>query len=219
MAFYILKRDTGETYAMNIVLSDEEAQRYGHEGETVPVRAVCVWTTRANLENFKDHLLVTEHEQNSPFTDLVRDMRAGTVSTVGLSAKDLREQLRKYRGTPYVLVDSGPGQEVREIEEFLTSLAQATPRIIGPPQPEFKMRALERAVGKTISAVEFGEEEGLPEWKHEGEAIVLHFTDGTALSILVGSNAKNLSYEYEGLEPGDIHTDLTAHWVERLPPE
>jgi hypothetical protein len=53
MAFYILKRDTGETYAMNIVLSDEEAQRYGHEGETVPVRAVCAWTTRANLENLK----------------------------------------------------------------------------------------------------------------------------------------------------------------------
>jgi hypothetical protein len=81
------------------------------------------------------------------------------------------------------------------------------------------MSTLEQAAGKTISAVEFGKEEGLPEWKHEGEAIVLHFTDGTALSILVGSNAKNLSYEHEGLEPGDIHTDLITLWVDRPPPE
>ena len=84
--------------------------------------------------------------------------------------------------------------------------------------PPHKAGELEKAVGKIVSAVEFGVETSLPEWKHEGEAIVLHFTDGTALSIMVGSNAKNLSYDFDGLNPGDIHTDLMPIWVNRPAP-
>jgi hypothetical protein len=113
---------------MNIVLSDEEAQRYVREGETVAVRAICVWTTRAKLENFREFLWATEHEEHSPFAALVRDMHADTVSAVELSAKELRDHLRKHHRLQYALVDSGPEQEVREIEEFLTNLTQKNPR-------------------------------------------------------------------------------------------
>jgi hypothetical protein len=124
MPFYILQRDTGEPYAMNMVLSEEEARRYSREGETVAVSAVCVWTTRAMLENFREFLPGTEYEQHSPFAALVRAMRAGTVYAVELSARDLRDQLRTHRRLQYVLVDAGPEQEVREIEEFLADLTQ-----------------------------------------------------------------------------------------------
>ncbi len=88
------------------------------------------------------------------------------------------------------------------------------PDIVGPPMPEHKAQDLEKAVGKTIAAVEFGVQSSLPEWKHESEAIVLHFTDGTALAMLVGSNANNLSVAYD-LDPGDVHTDLMPIWVDR----
>jgi hypothetical protein len=101
-------------------------------------------------------------------------------------------------------------------EEFILSDDQ-NPKIVAPVH-ELKARELERAVGKTIKAVEFGKESSLPEWKHEGEAIVLHFTDGTALSIEVGSNSRNLASDFEGLEPGDMHTDLIPMWRKRRPP-
>lgn len=96
----------------------------------------------------------------------------------------------------------------------MTSESDRGPEIVGPPMPEHKAQDLEKAVGKTIAAVEFGVESPLPEWRHESEAMVLHFTDGTALSILVGSNAKNLSYDYS-LSPEDVHTDLMPIWVDR----
>ena len=92
------------------------------------------------------------------------------------------------------------------------------PKIVGPPRPDSKIREVEKAIGKTISAVEFGEVEGLPAHVHEGEAIVLHFTDGTAMSIEIGSNVKNLFYGPGGFQPGDIHTALMIFWRDRRPP-
>lgn len=91
------------------------------------------------------------------------------------------------------------------------------PEIVGPPNPEHKAKRMQEVVGKTISAVEYGVESSLPEHKHEGEAIVLHFTDGTAIEIVVGSNAKSLSIAYD-LDPGDVHTDIMPIWVDREPP-
>ena len=93
------------------------------------------------------------------------------------------------------------------------------PTIVGPPRPDLKTERIEKAVGKTIAAVEYGAEASLPEWKHEGEAMVLHFTDGTALSIEIGSNAKNLGSKHPGLKPGDVHTDLVPMWRDRPPPK
>jgi hypothetical protein len=63
------------------------------------------------------------------------------------------------------------------------------PKITGPPSPEHKLETVLEAVGKTVAAIEYGEVEprgGM----HEAEAVVFHFTDGTALSIEIGSNAR-----------------------------
>jgi hypothetical protein len=94
---------------------------------------------------------------------------------------------------------------------------EEAPRLVGPPEPQDKMGTIQHAVGKTIDSVEFGRVE--PREKvHDTEAIVLHFTDGTALSIEVGSNASNLSGEDSGLSPTDFHTDLQVFWRERPRP-
>jgi hypothetical protein len=105
------------------------------------------------------------------------------------------------------------------LKEQTSKPISRSPEIVGPPMPKHKATDLEKAVGKIVSAVEFGVEASVPEWKHEGEAIVLHFTDDTALAIMVGSNSTNLSDEFEGLKPGDIHTDLMPIWVNRPHPE
>lgn len=88
------------------------------------------------------------------------------------------------------------------------------PVFIGPARPEEKMGYLAAAIGKTISKIEFGEKQTHPE-VHRAEAIVLHFTDGTALSITVGSNAQNLASNFPGLKPKMFSTDLMVFWVQR----
>ncbi len=81
------------------------------------------------------------------------------------------------------------------------------PKIVGPPQPQFKLNTLRQVEGKTIEKVEFGAEQSHPD-KHESEAIVLHFTDGSAIAIQVGSNVWNLASDREDLSPSDFSTDL-----------
>ena len=91
-------------------------------------------------------------------------------------------------------------------------MAGVFPKLVGPPRPEFKLDDLRQAEGKTIQSVEFGEEASHPD-VHESEAIVLHFTDGSALCIRVGSNASNLAIDLAGLSPPDFHTDLMVFWA------
>src|SRR5215211_2685593 len=90
------------------------------------------------------------------------------------------------------------------------------PKIIGPPNLEDKLQTVLEAVGKTIAAIEYGEVESR-RGMHAAEAVVFHFTDGTALSIEIGSNARDLS-AYRDLTPPDVHTDLRPFWSHRARP-
>ena len=90
------------------------------------------------------------------------------------------------------------------------------PKIIGPPNPENKLQTILEAVGKTVAAIEYGEVESR-RGMHAAEAVVFHFTDGTALSIEVGSNARDLS-AYLDLIPQDVRTDLRPFWTHRARP-
>ncbi len=104
---------------MTMTLSEEEARRYGSEGETVPVKAIFVWTRPEKLMGFQGFLSTTQHDRDSPFRGLIQDMRADRVDALELSAKQLRERLRHYKRQGFVLVDPGPEQRVLKIEEFL----------------------------------------------------------------------------------------------------
>jgi hypothetical protein len=59
--YYVSQRGEGELYAMNLTLSEEEARRYGQEGETVVVTAVYVWTSMSEIESF-DRFFVSPEE-------------------------------------------------------------------------------------------------------------------------------------------------------------
>ena len=90
------------------------------------------------------------------------------------------------------------------------------PKIVGPPRPEHKLQTVLEAVGKTVAAVEYGQVESRG-GMHEAEAVVFHFTDGTALSIEIGSNARDLSASRD-LTPPDVHADLMPFWSHRARP-
>ena len=85
------------------------------------------------------------------------------------------------------------------------------PNIVKPPRPDFKFIEVQKAVGKTIKAIEFGEEEY--EEVHQSEAIILHFEDGTSMTVKVGSNALNIHYKYRNIKPNEFSTDLMIFWA------
>lgn len=234
MFYYLLQREGGALYSMNLVLSEEEARRYGREGEMVPVKALVAWTDAGQLESFRLFLSVEQEKSDSPFAELIRDMRDEKVDVVELDSVGMRGNLRRaLYDAPFILLNPGPGQQVLQAEQVLKAeelLAQMgvnpadrqgivesdkNPKITGPPISDFKMNRLKQMVGKTIAAVEYGPVEGLPGWVHEGEAIVLHFTDNTALSIEIGSNAGDLASEHPNLEPEDFQTELIPLWRDR----
>ncbi len=125
MPYYVLERSGGALYSMNMILSEEEARRYGKEGEMVPVQALFVWTDAGELETFRHFLSVTEQRNPySPFAALIRDMRANKVKGLELSADQARDRLRKYRTAPFVCIDPGPNQRVRRTKEFLAQLEE-----------------------------------------------------------------------------------------------
>jgi len=119
VTYCVLKRLAGGLYAMNMTLSEEEARRYGSDGETIPVKAIVVWTRPEKLMGFQGFLSATQHDTASPFRGLIQDMRADRVDALELSAKQLRERLRHYKRQGFVLVDPGPEQRVLKIDEFL----------------------------------------------------------------------------------------------------
>ncbi len=90
------------------------------------------------------------------------------------------------------------------------------PKMIGPPSPENKLQTVLEAIGKTVATIEHGEVESRG-GMHAAEAVVFHFTDGTALSIEIGSNARDLSTSRD-LIPPEVHTDLRPFWTHRARP-
>lgn len=83
------------------------------------------------------------------------------------------------------------------------------PKFQGPCRPESKRAKLDAFVGKTVERVEWGEVRQSPDC-HQREAIVLHFTDGSAACIDVCSNAGNLEMDFgeQGLRAEMVSTDI-----------
>lgn len=68
--------------------------------------------------------------------------------------------------------------------------------------------ALEKCKGKTIADWEFGTVDLGPR-THMSERLILHFTDGSGLTLDIGTNAQNVSSNHKGVEPSDFH----AHFL------
>jgi hypothetical protein len=80
------------------------------------------------------------------------------------------------------------------------------PKPVAPPEPHYSINQALQMVGKTVASVEVGHRRTIPK-VHESELIVIHFTDGTTLSIDTGSNAANISSK-----PEAFHTDFMLEW-------
>ena len=89
------------------------------------------------------------------------------------------------------------------------------PKLNKPPSPKSKMSEAQKMVGKQIKKVEFGKEEFCKDC-HQCEAINIYFTDGTAMTIRIGSNAGNIATKYSQIKPSEIDTDLMLFWAEKL---
>lgn len=80
------------------------------------------------------------------------------------------------------------------------------------PRPAGKISDLRQAIGKTIERVEWGEEDNPPSI-HQAESMILHFTDGTAMGIVIGSNVVNLGLSGTKRNPCQVDTDLMVVWL------
>lgn len=120
MPYYVLERDEGELYAMNMMLSEDEARLYGHAD--APVNAVFVWTKPESIEAFRQFLSVIRDDPNTPFRGLIEGMRAGGVKALELTAEHLGDRLRQYERVGFVAIDPGPEQKVKKTSEFLMNL-------------------------------------------------------------------------------------------------
>jgi len=84
--------------------------------------------------------------------------------------------------------------------------------LVQPPEAHYSINQIRSIIGKTVERVEYGFCQSIKRI-HQGEAIILHFTDGSILGIDTGSNAVNVADDYEGLQPEDFHTDFMLCWV------
>lgn len=82
------------------------------------------------------------------------------------------------------------------------------PKIDCEPQPIEKLHKVQATLGKTIARVEYGECPHADDC-HEREAIIFHFTDGSALALDVHTNAGNLASDFDGLKPSMVHTQIS----------
>jgi hypothetical protein len=121
MPYYVLRRGSQELYAMDTTLSEEEARRYGGEGETTVVTAIFVWTSP---EGFRQFLSTSEEDPNSPFRELIEDMRAGSVESTEISAVQFRDRLRWHQRTGFVAINPGPEQRVLKLEDFMAEIRE-----------------------------------------------------------------------------------------------
>ena len=81
------------------------------------------------------------------------------------------------------------------------------PKIASPALPEF-LELAKRMEGKTIKKIEYGYGEHVKD-VHETEVLILEFTDGTKVGILIGSNAM----EFKRLvNPEKLKVDFIFHW-------
>ena len=123
MPYYVLERSGGELYAMNLTLTEEEAQRYGREETTVMVTAVFVWTDAQQIENFRQFISITQGDPNSPFRRLIQDMWTRKVNVLELAAEQLGDQLRRHPRAGFVAANPGPEQTLQKIDDFVAELA------------------------------------------------------------------------------------------------
>jgi hypothetical protein len=87
------------------------------------------------------------------------------------------------------------------------------PKPVAPPEPNYSINKAVWMKGKTVASVEIGHRRKISSEVHQSELIVIHFTDGTSLSIDTGSNAQNVCHQVANyIKPEEFCTDFMLEW-------
>lgn len=89
---------------------------------------------------------------------------------------------------------------------------QHLPKISQPAQPNYSICEAVRMRGKTVEHVEFGTREQVQD-AHRTEVLIIHFTDGSILSLDTHSNVGNLADDIPDLKCEDFDVSFSLNWV------
>ena len=78
---------------------------------------------------------------------------------------------------------------------------------VAPPQPASKLDETRQAEGRTVQWIDFGFEKAIHR-APGGEGMTIHFTDGSHLKLVIGSNASNIGVADQ------LHTDIMVFFRE-----
>ena len=84
------------------------------------------------------------------------------------------------------------------------------PRLGRKAESNYSINGAALMVGKTVDKVEFGFRHDI-EGVHQSELLIIHFTDGSVMSVDTGCNADNLGDRAH--EAQDFHVDFHIQWV------
>lgn len=85
------------------------------------------------------------------------------------------------------------------------------PQIVRPSDPSYSICDAARMKGKTVERVEFGSRKKVE--NVQSEVLIIHFTDGSIMSIQTRSNFGNLADDIPDLEGHGLDVNFSMHWV------
>lgn len=187
------------------------------------LQSITLTNEEKRLNSFKE-LIPNELESKiyKPFQKINRKrMPIHGIPTIGIvpfaafetfnsDLKTINSALKELRNLLEVNFDLDSESCLRRLESL-----SIFPKFEKPPRPEFKLGEALKMKGKTIENIEFGETKFHKD-VHAGEGINIYFTDGTAVSLQIGSNAYNIASDHDKIKPPDIHTDIMLFWAEKL---
>ncbi len=83
------------------------------------------------------------------------------------------------------------------------------PRIERPAEANYSINGAAAMVGKTVAKVEYGFRHHI-EGVHQSEVLIIHFTDGSIMSLDSGCNVGNILPDRNA---ESFHVDFHVHWV------
>jgi hypothetical protein len=177
--------------------------------------------TTKNMSSFKEMLPASiVKEVNGPIREcsLARNKKHGIPSIQSMEFPAFAE-FHRYLGQLSV----GLASLEHWLEELFGVSAEACrdrevtmegywPHFSGPPWSKRTEPTFQKAEGKTIQRIEVGTDHVVN--GVEAEALVLHFTDGTALAIMVNAEVKKLTGLLpEDVNPPNLWVGLGANWA------
>lgn len=201
-------------------------------------RLIIDGLNKTTIEILADQLNVSLTDSTKTLNSLTEILPPNKIAQIYNPIRDCNKTRQKLHGIPSTKPESFPafltfkddlfniGQALKELTHWLEEafnvdsesclrreeMKTLFPKLTLPENLLPMFDEIKQAESKTIEKIEYGIEKSVP-GKHDSEGLIIHFNDGTSISILIGSNAGNLSMEHEDFKPNDFKTDLNFFWA------